>query len=173
MIHALGDRRPKFAGGGHFVADSADVIGSVVFGEKSSVWFNAVVRGDNDTIAIGACSNIQDGAVLHTDPGIGLVVGDNVTVGHRATLHGCSIGSDTLIGIGATILNNAVVGANCIVGAHALITEGKEFPDGVLIVGSPARVRRSLRADELEFVAMAASGYVEKCAIYQDSLSTI
>lgn len=173
MIHALGERRPSFNGHGHFVADSADVIGSVSFGEKSSVWFNAVVRGDNDTIAIGACSNIQDGAVLHTDPGFALAVGNNVTVGHRATLHGCSIGNNTLIGIGATILNNAVVGANCIVGAHALITEGKEFPDGVLIVGMPARVSRKLRSDELAMIASAASTYVEKAVFYRDRLAAV
>ena len=173
MIHALGDGIPLLRGEHHYIADSANVIGNVVLGDRASVWFNAVVRGDNDTIEIGACSNVQDGAVLHTDPGIPLVVGRGVTIGHQATLHGCRIGDDTLIGIGATVLNHAVIGRNCIVGAHALITENKTFPDGVLIVGSPARVVRELTAEELSQVSAAATAYTTKAVRYRKELTPV
>jgi len=151
MIYSLGDRRPNLEGGGHFIAPTATIIGSVTLKPGASIWFNAVLRGDNDLIEIGVNSNIQDGAVLHTDPGIELIVGDNVTVGHQVMLHGCTIGDNSLIGIGS----------NCIVGAHSLITEGKEFPDGVLILGSPAKVVRDLQAQELEFLKTAADVYVQ------------
>lgn len=160
MIYSLGDREPEFEGDGHFIAPSASIIGSVTLKQGASVWFNAVLRGDNDLIEIGRNSNIQDGAVLHTDPGIELIVGDNVTVGHRTMLHGCTIGNNSLIGIGSTILNHAKIGGDCLVGAHSLITEGKEFPDGVLILGSPAKVARELETHEIEFLQTAADVYV-------------
>jgi len=160
MIYSLGDREPEFEGDGHFVAPSASIIGSVTLKQGASVWFNAVLRGDNDLIEIGRNSNIQDGAVLHTDPGIELIVGDNVTVGHRAMLHGCTIGNNSLIGIGSTILNHAKIGGDCLVGAHSLITEGKEFPDGVLILGSPAKMIRELTEQEMESLKSSADVYV-------------
>jgi carbonic anhydrase/acetyltransferase-like protein (isoleucine patch superfamily) len=160
MIYSLGDREPEFEGNGHFVAPSASIIGSVTLKQGASVWFNAVLRGDNDLIEIGRNSNIQDGAVLHTDPGIELIVGDNVTVGHRAMLHGCTIGNNSLIGIGSTILNHAKIGGDCLVGAHSLITEGKEFPDGVLILGSPAKMIRELTEQEMESLKSSADVYV-------------
>ena len=170
MIYELGDRHPDLQGDGHFVAPSASIIGTVTLKQGASIWFNAVLRGDNDLIEIGANSNIQDGAVLHTDPGIQLIVGDNVTVGHRVMLHGCTIGSNSLIGIGSTLLNRSRVGSNCIVGAHSLITEGKEFPDGVLILGSPAKVVRELEAAELEFLKAAAVIYVQNSQRFLDEL---
>ena len=172
MIVSLGDRRPNLEGDGHFIAPTAAIIGSVTLKQGASVWFNAVLRGDNDLIEVGANSNIQDGAVLHTDPGIELIIGDNVTVGHRVMLHGCTIGSNSLIGIGATLLNRSRIGSNCIVGAQSLITEGKEFPDGVLIFGSPAKVIRDLNDQELEFLITAADVYVQNSQRFLKELGT-
>lgn len=173
MICALGPRRPVFDGDGHFVAANATIIGSVRLGDGASVWFNAVLRGDNDWIDIGARSNVQDGAVLHTDPGIRLVVGVDVTVGHQAVLHGCAIGSSSLIGIGSTVLNGARIGANCIVGAHTLVTENKEFPDGSMILGSPARVARKLHDEEIALLKKSADVYVANAARYNAELEEI
>lgn len=170
MIYTLGDRAPVFEGAGHFVADSASLIGSVRLKDKASVWFNCVLRGDNDWLVIGERSNIQDGSVLHTDPGIELIVGDGVTVGHKVMLHGCEIGNDSLIGIGSTILNGAKIGANCLVGANSLITENKNFPDGSLILGSPAKVVRELSKEEIAHVRWSADVYVENAARFEASL---
>lgn len=172
MNYRLGNDLPEISGSGHFIAPSASLIGKVRLEAGSSVWFGAVLRGDNDWIDIGENSNIQDGAILHTDPGIPLTVGRNVTVGHRAMLHGCSIGNGSLIGIGSTVLNNARVGERCLVGAHALITEGKEFPDGVLIVGSPARVVRELTDDEIQQLETSAAIYTQKSQRYLNEFST-
>ena len=172
MIYQLGDRQTRLEGDGHFIAPSASVIGDVTLKQGASIWFNAVLRGDNDLIEIGVNSNIQDGAVLHTDPGIELIVGDNVTVGHQVMLHGCTIGNNSLIGIGSTLLNRSSIGNNCIVGAHSLITEGKKFPDGVLILGSPAKVIRELEAAELEFLKYAADVYVQNSQRFLDELSS-
>ncbi len=170
MIHALGERVPLIEGDGHFIAASADIIGSVRLKQKSSVWFGAVVRGDNDWITIGEQSNVQDGAVLHADPGYPLVVGDGVTIGHQVMLHGCTIGDNSLIGIGSVILNGAKIGRDSVVGARALITEGKEFPDGSLIIGAPAQVARRLEPDEIEKLKMSASVYVKNAARYRAEL---
>lgn len=172
MIVSLGDRHPDLEGDDHFIAPTAAVIGSVKLKQGASVWFNAVLRGDNDLIEVGVNSNIQDGAVLHTDPGIQLIVGDYVTIGHQVMLHGCTIGDNSLIGIGSVMLNRCRVGSSCIVGAHSLITEGKEFPDGVLIVGSPAKVVRELQAQELEFLKMAADVYVQNSQRFLKDLGT-
>lgn len=171
MICRLGDRIPVFEGENHYVADSASVIGSVTLKSNTSIWFNAVVRADNDRIEIGRNSNIQDGAVLHTDTDIPLIVGEGVTVGHRAMLHGCVIGNNSLIGIGSTILNHASIGENCVVGANSLITEGKSFPAGSLIMGSPAKAIRALNDEEKELIRAAANSYVDKGGIYRDELS--
>ena len=137
----------------------------------SSVWFNVVIRGDNEWIEIGERSNIQDGSVLHTDPGLPLTVGANVTVGHKVMLHGCTIGDNSLIGIGSTILNGASVGENCIVGAHALITENKSFPPGSLIIGAPAKVARPLSDEEIASIGASAEHYVQNAARFRDQLS--
>lgn len=145
----------------YYLAPGAQLIGHVILGDEATVWFNAVLRGDNEPITIGARSNIQDGSVLHTDPGAPLTVGDGVTVGHKVMLHGCTIGDNSLIGIGAIILNRAVIGKNSLVGAGALVTEGKVFPDGVLLVGAPARVVRELKAEEIEGLRRSADRYVE------------
>ncbi len=170
-MQALGDRAPVLEGDGHFIAENATVIGSVRLKSQASVWFNAVLRGDNDWLEVGERSNVQDGCILHTDPGIPLVVGDGVTVGHRVMLHGCRIGDNSLIGIGSTLLNGSVIGKNCIVGAHALITEGKEFPEGTLILGSPARVVRELSDDEIERIGWSADIYVKNAQRFNEQLS--
>ena len=142
-LYEIGGQRPEIAGDA-WVAPSADLIGDVHLGELASVWFGAVIRADNTPITVGARTNIQEGAMCHSDPGAPLTIGEDVTVGHHAILHGCTIGSRTLIGMGATVLNRAVIGEDCLVGAGALVTEGKEFPAGYLIVGSPARAVRPL-----------------------------
>lgn len=161
MIYSLEDRVPVLEGKGQFIADNATIVGSVRLKADASVWFGAVLRGDNDWIVVGASSNVQDSSVLHADPGIPLDIGDFVTVGHKVMLHGCTIGGNSLIGIGSIILNHASIGNNSIVGAHSLVTEGKEFPDGVLIIGSPAKVVRDLNADEIQFNTWSARHYVE------------
>lgn len=173
MIATLGGRTPEFLGEGHYIAPNASIIGSVRLKAHASVWFNAVLRGDNDWIEVGENSNVQDGSVLHTDPGIPLTIGDGVTVGHRVALHGCTIGHNSLIGIGSTILNGSSVGANCIVGAHSLITENKAFPDGVMILGSPARAVRELRDDELADLLASASAYTRNGERYRENLVVI
>jgi carbonic anhydrase/acetyltransferase-like protein (isoleucine patch superfamily) len=170
VIYSLDERTPEFEGETHFVADSATVIGNVRVRPKASIWFNCVVRGDNDWIEIGNSSNIQDGCVLHTDPGFPLTIGDGVTVGHTVMLHGCTIGNNSLIGIGSTIMNGAVIGDNCLVGANSLITEGKSFPDGSLILGAPAKVVRSLSDEEIASNAESADRYVQNAAQYIDQL---
>jgi len=149
-----------------WVAPSADVIGSVRMAAESSVWFNAVARGDNDLISVGLRSNVQDNTVLHTDPGIPLTIGDDVTVGHSVMLHGCTIGNGCLIGIGSVVLNEADIGEFSIVGANTLITERKSFPARSLIVGSPGRVVRSLSDDEVKGLVAIAGIYVRKIARY-------
>ncbi|MDJ0938255.1 MAG: gamma carbonic anhydrase family protein [Woeseiaceae bacterium] len=173
MIYRLGDREPEIVGDGHFVADNASVIGRVRLEDKSSVWFNAVLRGDNELITIGERSNVQDGSVLHTDPGMPLTLGAGVTIGHKVMLHGCTIGDNALIGIGSTILNGAKIGANSVVGAHALVTEGKEFPEGVLILGAPAKVARELSADEIAQIGLSADVYVKNAARFSAELKSL
>lgn len=170
MIYDLGDRKPVFEGDGHFIADNATIIGSVRLGANASVWFNCVLRGDNDWLIVGERSNIQDGSVLHTDPGLELVVGSGVTIGHKVMLHGCTVGDNSLVGIGSTVLNGARIGRNCIVGAHALVTEDKDFPDGSLILGSPARVVRELDDKEIALIRKSADIYVANAARFSSDL---
>jgi len=143
-----------------WVADSAEVIGRVTLGEQASVWYGTVVRGDSDHITIGARSNVQDNTVLHADTGVPLVIGDDVTVGHQCMLHGCTIGDGSLIGIGAVVLNGAHIGKGCVVGAGSLVTEGKVFPDHSMILGSPARVVRTLTPEQAANFASGAAHYV-------------
>jgi carbonic anhydrase/acetyltransferase-like protein (isoleucine patch superfamily) len=171
MLYTLGERKVELRGTSHFVAHNAAVIGSVVLEHNASVWFNVVIRGDNDLISIGENSNIQDGSVLHTDPGIALVIGRNVTVGHMAMLHGCNIGDGSLIGIKSVVLNHAVIGKNCLIGANALVPEGKVIPDGSLVVGSPGRVVRQLSPEEIAGMRKAADHYVEKIQRYLQAFS--
>ena len=171
-IYRLGDDSPRLAAGA-WVAETAQVIGRVALGADASVWFGAVLRGDNEWITLGARSNVQDGSVLHTDMGSPLTLGDDVTVGHQAMLHGCMVGDGSLIGIQAVVLNGARIGKACVVGAGALVTEGKEFPDGSLIVGSPAKLLRPLTEQELARMARGAAHYVENARRYASTLARV
>ena len=173
MRYRLGTRIPQLIGAGHFIADNAAVIGSVTLESHTSVWFGAVLRGDNEPLHIGANSNIQDGAVLHTDMGAPLTIAANVTVGHQAMLHGCSVGEGSLIGIKAVILNHAVIGKNCLIGANALVTEGKVIPDNSLVIGSPGKVVRTLSKEEIAAMHANTAHYVENAAHYLAELEAI
>lgn len=168
-LYALDDLAPTL-GAGAWAAPSADLIGDVRLGPRASVWFGAVIRADNTPILIGEESNIQDGAVGHSDPGAPLTIGARVTVGHQAILHGCTIGEGALVGMGARILNGAVIGDKCLIGAGALVTEGKRFEAGLLIVGAPARVLRPLTAQELAMLELSAAHYADKAAHYAKEL---
>jgi carbonic anhydrase/acetyltransferase-like protein (isoleucine patch superfamily) len=160
-IYRFGDDTPQ-VGPGAWVADSATVIGRVDLAENASIWYGAVLRGDNDWLRVGRNSNVQDGSVLHTDHGLELLIGENVTVGHQCILHGCVVGDGTLIGMQAVVLNRARIGRNCIVGAGSLVTEGKEFPDGSMIMGSPAKVVRELTPEQIQRLAFSSAHYVQQ-----------
>jgi carbonic anhydrase/acetyltransferase-like protein (isoleucine patch superfamily) len=160
-LYSLNDILPQIPEAGHYwLAPDAHVIGRVTLAHDVGVWFGAVLRGDNELIDIGASSNVQEHAMLHTDMGYPLTVGVNCTIGHRAVLHGCTIGDNSLVGMGAIILNGAKIGRNCLVGAGALVTEGKEFPDNSLIVGSPAKAIRELDNASAQRITLSAQGYV-------------
>ncbi|WP_343525137.1 gamma carbonic anhydrase family protein [Sphingomonas sp.] len=171
-LYALADRRPALHPTA-WVAPSADIIGEAVVAAGASIWFGAVLRADNTPIRIGRNSNIQDGAVLHSDPGSPLTIGDDCTIGHRAILHGCSIGDGCLIGMGATILNDAMIGEGSLVGAGALVTEGKIFPPHSLIVGAPARVVRTLAPEDAARLRRSATGYAERAQQYTACLQQL
>lgn len=171
-IYELDGVAPRVAASA-WVADNAQVLGDVIIGEGASVWFGVTVRGDTDTITIGAGSNVQDGSVLHADEGVPLTIGSNVTVGHQVMLHGCTIGDESLIGIGAIVLNGAKIGRNCLVGAGALVTEGKAFPDGSMILGSPARVVKSLSPEQIEGLRRSAQHYTQNAERYRQGLKKI
>jgi carbonic anhydrase/acetyltransferase-like protein (isoleucine patch superfamily) len=156
-----------------WVADSAQVIGNVELAEGASVWFGAILRGDNELMRIGKNSNVQDGSMLHSDPGFPLTLGENVTIGHQVMLHGCTVGDGSLIGIKAVVLNGAKIGKNCLVGAGALVTEGKEFPDGSMILGSPAKVVRELSPEQIAGLSRAAKHYVDNAQRYASGLAKI
>jgi carbonic anhydrase/acetyltransferase-like protein (isoleucine patch superfamily) len=170
MLYSLGNKRVEIVGDDYFVADNASVIGEVRLENNASIWFNAVLRGDCDLITVGENSNIQDGSVLHADPGCPLTIGKNVTVGHKVMLHGCTIGDNSLIGINAVILNGAKIGRNCLIGANSLVTENKEIPDGSLVMGSPAKVVKTLTAEQQASLAESASHYVENFKRYKKEL---
>jgi carbonic anhydrase/acetyltransferase-like protein (isoleucine patch superfamily) len=170
MIYNLGDRKVEIRTDDYFIADNATVIGSVVLEQNASIWFNAVLRGDNDVITVGENSNVQDGSVLHTDGGFPLTIGKNVTIGHKVMLHGCVIGDNSLIGINAVVLNGAKIGKNCLIGANALIPEGKVIPDGSLVMGSPGKVVREMTADKIKGLELSALHYVENFKRYKKEL---
>ena len=171
-VYSLDGVTPKLADD-VWIAPNAQLMGNVEMASGSSVWFGAVIRGDNDLIKIGARSNIQDNSVLHTDPGMPLTIGQGVTVGHQVMLHGCTIGDNSLIGIGATILNGATIGKNCVIGAHALITEGKTIPDGSMAVGAPARVIKTLSDAQINMLKMSAEIYVKNAQRFASNLKEI
>ncbi len=166
MIYDLEKNVPEISAAS-WVAPNAIIIGKVKLEKNSSIWFNAVLRGDIEKIAIGENSNIQDGSVLHTDPGCPLTVGKGVTVGHMVMLHGCEISDDTLIGIGSTILNKAKIGKNCIIGANTLVTENKTIPDNSLVLGSPGKVIRKVTDEEIKVIRENAKHYVKNSKRYK------
>ena len=171
-VYELDGTQPRVADSA-WVADSAQVMGNVVLGEDSSVWFGTVIRGDTETITVGRGSNIQDASVLHADIGKPLTIGDNVTVGHQVMLHGCTIGDESLIGIGAIVLNGAKIGRHCLVGAGALVTEGKEFPDGSMIIGSPAKAVRQLTPEQIEGLKLSAQHYMDNARRFRVGLKKL
>ena len=171
-LYRLGDDRPKL-GEGAWVAESATVLGRVALEAGASVWYGAVLRGDNEWITVGAGSNVQDGSVLHTDMGFPMTIGRGVSIGHQAMLHGCSVGDDSLIGIQAIVMNGARIGARCIVAAGAVVTEGKEFPDNSLILGAPARVARTLTDEQVAQLQANAAHYVDNAARHRRGVERI
>ena len=171
-IYQLGADAPQIDASA-FVADSATLIGKVSVEANASIWFGVTIRGDNERITIGENSNVQESSVLHTDLGFPMVIGKNVTIGHQAMLHGCTIGDGALIGIQAVILNGAKIGKGCLVGAGALVTEGKEFPDNMLIIGSPAKAVRALTADDITRLQGNAANYVQRGQLFKTQLKQI
>lgn len=172
MLYRLDQHLPRLEGD-NFVADSAQLIGSVILERGASVWFNAVLRGDNDDLIVGPESNVQDGSVLHTDPGLKLRIGQGCTIGHLVMLHGCQIGDNTLIGMKSVVLNRACIGRNCLVGANSLVTENKQFPDGCLIMGAPAKVVRELSPQEIEGLRLPARIYLGNAQRYRSGLERL
>jgi carbonic anhydrase/acetyltransferase-like protein (isoleucine patch superfamily) len=171
-IYQIGDDAPRIAATA-WVADSAQVIGRVELAEGASVWYGAVLRGDNDSITVGARSNVQDGSVLHADAGFPLTLGDDVTVGHQVMLHGCTVGNGSLIGIQAVVLNGAKIGRNCLVGAGAVVTEGKEFADGWLILGAPAKAVRPVTPEQIDRLRLGALHYVDNAERHRRTVQRI
>ena len=169
-LFSIGERRVELRGAHHYIAYDATVVGSVILEADVSLWFKVVIRAENDQVSIGEGSNIQDGSVLHVDPGYPLNVGSRVTVGHKVMLHGCTIGEGTLVGINSVVMNGARIGRNSLIGANTLIAEGKQIPDGVLVLGSPGRVVRELKQEEKDYLLRIAQGYVERSKYYRDNL---
>jgi carbonic anhydrase/acetyltransferase-like protein (isoleucine patch superfamily) len=157
----LGNKKLKTDGDNFWIAPNATVIGDIHLAKDASIWFNAVLRGDNEPIFVGEGSNVQDGSIIHTDPGFSCSIGKNVTVGHLAMLHGCSIGDGSLIGIGSVILNGAKIGKNCIIGSKALVTEGMDIPDGSMVLGIPGKIKKTLSEEEQSLVPLGAEHYIE------------
>jgi len=169
-LYSIGERRVTLVGRNHFIAPDATLVGDITLAAAVSIWFQVVIRAENDRIAIGEGSNIQDGSVLHVDPGYPLTIGRNVSVGHKVMLHGCSVGEGSLVGINSVIMNGAKIGKGVLVGANTLIAEGKEIPDGVLVLGSPGRVVRELTQEQKDYLIKVARGYVERGKYYNSNL---
>tara|TARA_B100001540_G_scaffold74172_1_gene67015 strand:+ start:82 stop:609 length:528 start_codon:yes stop_codon:yes gene_type:complete len=167
MIIDLGDKKLKTADDNFWIAPNASVIGEVNLERDASIWFNAILRADNEPITIGEGSNVQDGAIVHTDPGFACRIGKKVTVGHMAMLHGCSIGDGSLIGIGSVVLNGAKIGKNCIIGSKALVTEGMEVPDGSMVLGIPGKIKKTLTEEEQSIVSLGAEHYIDNYKKYK------
>ena len=172
-IYNLNKLKPRLPNGDYWIAENAQVIGDVRLGVDTGIWFGAVLRGDNEPIIGGDKTNIQENSVIHVDEGAKVVIGSGCTIGHKTIIHGCTIGSNSLIGMGAIILNNAIIGNNCLVGAGSLITEGKEFPDGTLIIGSPATIKRNLTDNEIKKIKWSANHYVANFKIFKKGLIKI
>ena len=169
-LYSLGNLKVQLQGDHHFVAHDATLVGSIILENEVNIWFGVVIRADNDQVHIGEATNIQDGSVLHCDPGFPLTVGKRVTVGHKVMLHGCTIGDGALIGINSVVLNGAKVGAGSLIGANSLVSEGKEIPPGVLAVGSPAKVVRELRPEQIAGILKISDSYVARARLFKEHL---
>jgi carbonic anhydrase/acetyltransferase-like protein (isoleucine patch superfamily) len=172
-LYSIGERRVALHGTHHYVAPDASIIGSVTLEQDVSIWFNVVIRADNDQVTIGEATNVQDGSVLHVDPGYPMTLGRRVTVGHKVMLHGCTVGDGSLIGINSVVMNGAKIGKSALIGANTLIAEGKEIPDGVLVLGSPGKIVRELKQAEKDYLLQIAAGYVERSRFYKANLKEI
>jgi carbonic anhydrase/acetyltransferase-like protein (isoleucine patch superfamily) len=172
-LFAIGERRVELRGEHHFIAYDATLVGSIVLESSVNVWFKVVIRADNDQVSIGEGCNIQDGSVLHVDPGYPMNLARRVTIGHKVMLHGCTVGEGTLVGINSVVMNGARIGRNSLIGANTLIPEGKEIPDGVLVLGSPGKVVRDLKQEEKDYLLTIAQGYIDRSRFYKESLKQI
>ena len=172
-IFSIGNRVPRLVGEHHFIAHDATIVGDVTLENDVNVWFQVVIRAENDRVHIGEGCNIQDGSVLHVDPGYPLTLARQVSIGHKVMLHGCSIGEGTLIGINSVVMNGAKIGKGALVGANTLIPEGKEIPDGVLVIGSPGKIVRELKPEDRQYLQKIATGYVERSKLYKRELREI
>ena len=172
-LFSIGERRTELRGAHHFIAYDATIVGSVILEENVNVWFKVVIRADNDQVTIGEGTNVQDGSVLHVDPGYPMSLARRVTIGHKVMLHGCTIGEGTLVGINSVVMNGARIGAHSLIGANTLIAEGKEIPEGVLVLGSPGKVVRDLKQEEKDYLLKIAQGYVDRSRFYKENLKQI
>jgi len=172
-LFSLGDKRVELVGADHYIAYDATLVGSITLHSAANVWFKVVIRAENDRVVIGEGSNVQDGSVLHVDPGYPLTLARHVTIGHKVMLHGCTIGEGTLVGINSVVMNGARIGAGTLIGANTLIAEGKDIPAGVLVIGSPGKVMRELTAEEKGGLRDIARGYVERARYYRAALKEI
>jgi carbonic anhydrase/acetyltransferase-like protein (isoleucine patch superfamily) len=169
-LFSIGERRVELRGEHHFIAYDATIVGSVILEANANIWFKVVIRADNDQVTIGEGTNIQDGSVLHVDPGYPMNLARRVTIGHKVMLHGCTIGEGTLVGINSVVMNGARIGRNSLIGANTLISEGKEVPDGVLVLGSPGKIVRDLKQEEKDYLLKIAQGYVDRSLLYKREL---
>jgi carbonic anhydrase/acetyltransferase-like protein (isoleucine patch superfamily) len=169
-LYSIGERRVTLLGKDHFIAPDATLVGDITLESAASIWFQVVIRAENDRITIGEGSNVQDGSVLHVDPGFPLTLGRNVSIGHKVMLHGCSVGEGSLVGINSVVMNGAKIGKGVLIGANTLIAEGKEIPDGVLVLGSPGRVVRELKPEQKDYLLKIATGYAERGKYYNSNL---
>jgi len=172
-LFSIGERRVELRGANHFIAHDATLVGSIVLEDSVNVWFKVVIRADNDQVTIAEGCNIQDGSVLHVDPGYPMKLARRVTVGHKVMLHGCTIGEGTLVGINSVVMNGARIGRNSLIGANTLIPEGKEIPDGVLVLGSPGKIARELKQEEKDYLLKIAQGYIDRGRFYRENLKEL
>jgi carbonic anhydrase/acetyltransferase-like protein (isoleucine patch superfamily) len=172
-LYSIGERRVTLVGKDHFIAPDATLVGDITLEANASIWFQVVIRAENDRIIIGEGSNVQDGSVLHVDPGYPLTLARNVSIGHKVMLHGCAIGEGSLVGINSVVMNGAKIGKGVLIGANTLIAEGKEIPDGVLVLGSPGRVVRELKPEQKDYLLKIATGYAERGKYYNAHLKRI
>jgi carbonic anhydrase/acetyltransferase-like protein (isoleucine patch superfamily) len=169
-LFSIGERRVQLRGEHHYIAYDATLVGSIVLEDNVNVWFKVVIRADNDQVTIGEGTNIQDGSVLHVDPGYPMNLARRLTIGHKVMLHGCTVGEGSLVGINSVVMNGARIGRNSLIGANTLIAEGKEIPDGVLVLGSPGKVVRHLKQEEKDYLLKIAQGYIDRSRFYKDNL---